>query len=301
MESLELSNQLLSKIVDYMAAKKLSYNTRRSYYYTLKKIWKDYKVLDNESSRKLLKKFNHQNQRAVLVLINRYCYSENIDFKINIPSIARQRKKKTIKILSAEEIEVMIKSVPKPYDLMLKCIFKIGGGLRISEAIKLSWNHFFWANWLKNKALGSVLIKDSKGDDRIIPVPNAIMEEVYELGKERELLNEFGIPIGGIIFKTTENFKPKLMTLDLEKWKQEYIRHSYDWFRYNILRKRCEPALGHPVRIHSLRHTRATNLYDSDIPIEIIQQLLGHKEITTTMIYTQVSNKKVFEAMEKVD
>lgn len=301
MDSLELSDELLIKIIDYMSAKGMSYNTKKTYYYTLKSIWDNHKVLDSDVSRKLLKKFKHQNQRAVLVLINRYCYSENIDFKINIPTLARKRKQKTIKTISLDEIEIMIKSVPKPYDLMLKCIFKIGGGLRISEAIKLSWSHFFWADWLKNRGLGAVLIKDSKGDDRIIPVPKVLMEEIYKLAKERELTNEFGIPIGGIIFKTIKNYKPKLMTLDLERWKSEYIQASYKWFYYNILKKKCEPALGHPVKIHSLRHTRATQLYDDDIPIEIIQQMLGHKEITTTMVYTQVSNKKVFEAMERID
>lgn len=159
----------------------------------------------------------------------------------------------------------------------------------------------FWANWLKNQALGSVLIKDSKGDDRIVPLPKALMQEIYDYAKELEITNEFGIPIGGIIFKTTLNYKPKLFAIDIETWKEEYLNHSYHWFRYNILKKCCEPALGHPVKIHSLRHTRATQLYDSDIPIEIIQQLLGHKEIQTTMVYTQVSNKKVFDAMSGVD
>ena len=301
MENLELSDELLVRLDDYMIAKGSAYKTRKEYNNTLKRIFNKYKILNSEVTRILLKQFKHQNQRAVLILINKYCYDENIDFKMNVPSMTRPKKKKTIKTLSLEEIEVMIKATPKPYDLMLKCIFKIGGGLRISEAIKLSWNHFFWANWLKNKGLGSVLIKDSKGDDRIVPLPKALMEELYELAKERELTNEFGIPASEIIFKTTQNYKPKLRVVDFEKWVNEYISHSYNWFRYHILKKYCEPAVGHSIRIHSLRHTRATQLYDDDVPIDIIQKLLGHKEITTTMIYADVSNKKVFDAMKEIN
>jgi len=301
MENIELSDELLSSINDYMLAKGLAYKTRKEYNYTLKRITKRFGIMNDEVCRTLLKEFKHQNQRAVLLLINNYCYHANIDFKINVPSMVRQKKKITIKTLSLEEIEIMIKAAPKPWDLMIKCIFKIGGGLRISEAIKLSWNHFFWADWLKNNRLGAVLIKDSKGDDRIVPLPKSLMEELYELAKEREITNEFGIPKDGIIFPTTIKYKKKLRGYDLEQWKIDYVLHSYNWFRYNILKKYCEPALGHPIRIHSLRHSRATQLYEDDVPIDIIQKLLGHKEITTTMIYADVSRKKVFEAMEKID
>ena len=301
MDNLELSDELLARLNDYMIARGAAFKTRKEYNNTLKRIKNKYKILDADVVRVLLKQFKHQNQRAVLVLINKYCYDENIDFKLNVPSMVRQKKKITIKTLSLEEIDIMIKAAPKPYDLMLKCIFKIGGGLRISEAIKLSWTHFFWADWLKNQALGSVLIKDSKGSDRIVPLPKPLMEELYELAKTRELLNEFGIPSDAVIFFNTKNYKSKIRVTDFEEWKNSFVSHSYNWFRYNILKKCCEPALGHPIRIHSLRHSRATQLYDKDVPIDIIQKLLGHKEITTTMIYADVSNKKVFDAMKGMD
>ncbi len=302
METLPLSNELEYNIYEFIVTKGYPYNTLKTYGNILKRLFREYKELNKEAVVKLLKKFKYQNQRAVLLLINKYCYQNNIDFKIVIPQLSRQKKKITIKTLPTSEINIIIKAAPKPYDLMLKCIFKIGGGLRISEAIKLCWYHFFWANWLENKAIGSVLIKDSKGDDRIIPVPKAIMFQLYNLAKENNLLNEFGIPVGDLIFGDIDSYKPKLKAEDIELWKNQYVSHTYDWFRYNIIQKCCEPAVGHKIRVHSLRHTRATNLYDEEnIPIEIIQQLLGHKEITTTMIYTQVSNRKVFDAMKDVN
>jgi len=306
MEELELNNELLNSIRSWMLAKNYPYNTLRTYGYTLGKIFREHKVLNKEVVNKLLSEFKHQNQRAVLVLIRKYCYDNDIDFKIILPSVKRSKKSITIKTVPLSEIDIMIASAPKPYDLMIKCIFKIGGGLRISEAIKLSWNHFRWSLWLKEGGNGGVEIKKSKGDERFITVPEALMQELYDYAKQKSILNEFGIPVGGMLFDFdkhyTSKFEEELKKYDIEKWKVKYIEHAYHWFRHNILQKYCEKALGHPVRIHSLRHTRATQLYDEkDIPIEIIQKLLGHKEITTTMIYTEVSNKKVFNAMKGID
>lgn len=290
-----------------MLAKKYPYNTMRTYGYTIKKIFRENQFLNRNVVNKLLKEFKHQNQRAVLILINRYCYDNNIDFRMIIPSMVRQKNKITIKTMPVSEIDIMINSAPKPYDLMLKCIFKIGGGLRISEAIKLTWNNFKWAVWLNNmEDVGAVEIRDSKSDARLITVPKELMKEIYEYAKEKRVLNEFGIPIGGVLFSFNKcykgEYKKELRENNLEKWKVLYVQHSYNWFRYHILIQCCEKALGHPIRIHSLRHTRATQLYDEKgVPIEIIQRLLGHKELKTTMIYTQISNKNVYNAMKDVD
>jgi integrase len=229
-----------------------------------------------------------------------------MDFKIVIPSVERHKKKITIKTLPIPEIDIIIAAAPKPYDLMIKCIFKIGAGLRVSEAIRLSWSNFKWANWLEDKGIGGVEIKNSKSGDDLTTVPKALMEEIYEYANEKKILNEFGIPIGGMLFNFNKcyngEYKKELRQHNLERWKDLYLHHAYGWFRNNILKKHCEKAVCHPIRIHSLRHTRATYLLDvEDVPIEILQKLLRHKVITTTMIYAQVSNKKVFNAMKNID
>ena len=53
------------------------------------------------------------------------------------------------------------------------------------------------------------------------------------------------------------------------------------------------------LHTHSLRHTGATLLYNEcDISILIIQKILGHKQLSSTEIYTHVSNKKLKEIMQ---
>lgn len=300
MEDLELNRDLYFRILDYAIAKGYSNNTIRMYSFYLKRIIKKNRVLNRDVMRKILKRIKHQNERAVLVLINDYCYYYNIDFNVVIPKM-KSKPRSLPKIVSVDEIKVMVESAPKPYGLMIRCIFNIGAGLRISEAIKLSWNHINWVDWLKEKGYGVATIKDSKGGrDRTTMIPKVLMLDLYNYAKELNILNEFGIPTGGMIFECNlNNFKPDLLTTNRKRWKEEAVRHAYDWFRYNIMKKYCEKALGHKINIHQLRHRRATYLYEVEkVPIERIQKLLGHSDIRNTLIYTEVSLKDTFEMMK---
>lgn len=303
MENLELSDELIANIVEFMYSRNLSYRTIKEYYRILKLLKLKYKIINHSRIRKFLKDNKASTDIAVLKLINDFCYYEKIDFIIRIP---RQKKKprKLPPTLHKNEIDIIIKSAPKPYDLMIRCILNIGSGLRISEAIKMSWSNFNWGKWIGDKeSKGKMTIRDAKGSkDRVVDVPITVMKDLYELAKDRNLLNEYNIPIGNIVFKCgMDGYKESLFTTNLEQWKNEYLRHAYDWFKYNVLKKHCEKALGKSIRIHSLRHSRATYLVEVEkVPIEIVRELLGHSALETTMIYTKISQDSVLDKVKKV-
>ena len=302
MENFELLDKTCIELIEWLQVRGYSYNTINQYRYTLKKLQKNYKVLNNITLRKILKEFKYQNQRAVLCLINVFCFDKSIDFHLNIPKI-KSKPRKIPEIYSLEEISIMINSVEYPYSLAIRCLFNMGAGLRISEIIKLSWNHIRWAEWINNKEkYGVAIIKSSKGSkDRVVNIPSKLMHDLYQYAKEENNLNEFGIPVGLMIFKIGNNhYKPDLMKQNLEQWKSEFLKSAYNWFRYNIIQNKCEKALGKKIKIHALRNSRATYLYEIEkVPIERIQLLLGHSNLATTMIYANVNPVSTFEMLKE--
>lgn len=300
-----LDKELWRNIVAYMKPKYAA-GTIRNRALFLKRIFKKYKVLDSTTLKSIMKGLKYQHERACLTMINDYCYDNDIEFNLKIPSIKAQAKKLPT-ILSPEEIKVLIESAPKPYDLVLRCIFNMGAGLRVSEIIKLSWNHIRWSDWIENKdSYGVCMIKAGKGSkDRPVNIPKKLMNDLYDYAKEKKVLNEYSIPTGGMIFPFDDSqglFKPELLAADKEKWKEEYVKSRYDWFRYNIIEKHCEKALNKKVNVHQLRHSRATYLHEVEgMPVEDLQILLGHKNLGTTMIYTKINPKSVFNKLKETE
>lgn len=308
MQELELTNELGQNIVAWMMPKYAlgTVNNRKHY---LKALFAKYKVLNTDTLRKIMKGIKHQHQRACITMINDYCYENNIPFNIIVPSIKKQATK-IPEILSPAEIKLMIDSAPYPYSLAIRCLFNMGAGLRISEIIKMQWDDISWIDWLSNQDnYGVAKIKAGKGSkDRIVNIPKNLMKDLFKFAQEEKVLNEFRVPTGSMIFtfpgknKRTEKHTKEMDEIfdtNREMWKNEYIKISYNWFRYNILQRCCEKALNKRLKIHTLRHSRATYLYEVEhVPVEKIQLLLGHNSLNTTMLYTRVNPRSVFEMIK---
>jgi integrase len=307
MDELTLNQDLYYNVAEWMKPR-YSVTTQRQRLYFLRKLSKQYNVLNKQTLIEMFKGFKYQHQKASIIMLNEYCMENNIDFNLHIPKLKRKREEKFPELLSIAEIERMIESTPYPYSLAIRCIFNFGAGLRISEIIKFSWNHIRWIDWLKEQDnYGVATIKAGKGSkDRTINIPKKLMHDLYEYAKQKQVLDEFRVPKGGMIFdfsSNRENEKEKEIKEGLMKQeetaKADYVLTRYNWFRYNILQKYCEKALGKKIKIHSLRHSRSTYLYEYEhVPIERIQQLLGHSSINTTMLYTKIKPLSTFELLK---
>lgn len=300
MDKFELTDENCKAFMGWLDQSEYSWNTKRVYKSFLKRVQKKYDYIALDNLLGIMRMAKHQNQRAVLHAINKFSFDNTLGFHVPIPKVkAKPRKLPTI--IGNEEIKTLVNSVDSMLSLQVRCIFNMGAGLRVSEVLKLSWNHIRWAEWVNTRdSFGVAVIRASKGDkDRIVNIPPKLMLDLYALAEKRGILNEFAIPEGGMIFWIGDKtWKKDLFKENEKEWRNQYIRHAYSIFRYEW-NKACLKILGRIVNVHSLRHSRATYLYEVEhVPIERIQLLLGHSSLDTTMIYTKVNPLSTFEIMK---
>lgn len=162
-------------------------------------------------------------------------------------------------VLTRNEVYSILSLADNPkHRLLLKMIYSCG--LRVSEAANIKATDLD----LDNRTLH---IRCGKGKrDRMIPIPESLCHEIRDFLEPRHH-NPY-------LFKSRPGKEGHLSI----KAVQSIIR--------NISRK---AGIKKPVHPHTLRHSFATHLLEQGTDIRFIQKLLGHKRITTTQLYTQVS------------
>ncbi|MGM9881490.1 MAG: tyrosine-type recombinase/integrase [Bacilli bacterium] len=152
--------------------------------------------------------------------------------------------------------------------------------LRISEACNLELSDVN----LDEKVL---YVFDGKGGDRTVSIPEPTINILREWLKIRPIWK------GNEYFFT--NIKGTTRPGEVKTLRPQYYNKLCNTLAEKtgiLLRDGKKP---HP---HTLRHSRAMELYDEDTSLEVIQALLGHKYIATTQIYAEVRNKKIIEAQQ---
>jgi integrase/recombinase XerC len=211
----------------------------------------------------------------------------------------KRSKTKIVKFLEVEEIkkfqEPIIKEVKQALEkekmsvtdkiairdfVVINLVYACA--LRISEACNLELKDLD----LEKKIL---YVFNGKGGDRIVPIPEPTIK----------LINEW--------LDVRPNWKnnPYVFTNIKGTTRPGNIRPITSKY-YNQLFQKLADETGVTLRDgskphpHTLRHSRAMELYDNIENIELLQKLLGHKNISTTQIYAQVRDSKVAEMQNSV-
>ena len=179
----------------------------------------------------------------------------------------QKRDKKLPIILSKKEIENMI-ICTKNFGHRTMIMLMYASGMRASEIINLKWTDIDF-----NRNI--IHIKLAKGNkDRIVMLSPKIKKNLKRLDIEKK----------GLVFKTNRNSRYSLRTIEL------------------IVKKAAEKAgVTKHVTPHTLRHSFATHLLEHGIDIRYIQKLLGHSDLKTTMIYTNVSKRGILKIKSPID
>lgn len=154
---------------------------------------------------------------------------------------------------------------------MLELLY--GTGLRISELLNLTINDIDIINCTV-RCIG-------KGDkERVVPINDYIIES----------LNNY-LEVRPVLLK-----KKNTKELFLNSRGNKISRVGF----FKILKKLLlEKGLNPNISPHTLRHSFATHLLEYGADLRVIQEMLGHSDISTTRIYTHITNKKIKEDYKK--
>jgi integrase/recombinase XerD len=205
--------------------------------------------------------FSQSYQSQVISAIK--LYLKHIDFtEIDIETIERPKKPKYIPtVLSVNEVERLLNALTNiKHKSILSLIYS--AGLRVGEATHVKLSDI-------DVDRGIIHIRAAKGDkDRIVNLSHNLLI----------LLRDYA-----------RKYKPK-----------EYLFNGPGGGRYSVtsiraILKKAKEAAGirKSIRVHTLRHSFATHMLEKGVDLRFIQEILGHQDIKTTMIYTHVARRRL--------
>ncbi len=173
--------------------------------------------------------------------------------------------------LSVEEVDQLLDIRQETvYDFRNKAILELlyATGLRISEALALTFDQISFESCTIR-----VLGKGKK--ERIVPIGDIAMESLKNYFEKRNQLDKKRSPYLFLNSRGT-----KLSRVGFFKNLQQILQ---------------EKQISKKVTPHTLRHSFATHMIEHGADLRVVQELLGHSDISTTRIYTHITNQKVAE------
>ncbi len=275
----------MEKYIDSLAyERKLSKNTINSYEENLMLFWEFIKPKDlfKVTSEDILNYFKTQKDKKATtkahyftVIENFYlfCINENLTKfnpceTIHMPKIPQ----KLPKYLTYEEVDRLLNiNLVTPYDYRTKAMLELlyATGMRVSELLSLRFTNVDLDNYL-------VRVEGKGSKERIIPF-NETSHKYLEL-----YLTEYR----SLLIKNNKNYEE----LFLNNRGTPLTRQGLTKLIKGICQKN---NINKNVSPHILRHSFATHLLNNGADLRVIQEFLGHENISTTQIYTHVSKEHI--------
>ncbi len=214
-------------------------------------------------------------------------------------------------------VALTMQEVEKVFDRMsgihrLMAMFTYGCGLRVTECLSLR---------IKDVDIegGVVIVREGKGDkDRRTVLPDRLKDDLIKYIESVRLLFEKdrkqdlnGVYLPGALEKKYPNAGKEWgwfwlfpsQSLSIDPRTLVVRRHHMHPASLQRAFKDAVQQIGiaKPVSVHTLRHSFATHLLENGYDVRTIQELLGHKNLQTTMIYTHVATKNILGVRSPLD
>lgn len=192
---------------------------------------------------------------GAIKLFFRYIHNRQIQINYIYPD---RSEYKLPKVLSQEDIKLLIGGILNiKHKAIISTIYS--GGLRISELLNLKITD------IDSKRM-MIRIENSKGN------------------KDREVMLSENLLI--LLREYYKSYKPKVYIFEGQSGGKYSTRSAEKVFKEALLRVK----INKPASLHTLRHSYATHLIEQGTDIRIVQELLGHKNIKTTQMYTHITD-----------
>jgi integron integrase len=238
-----------------------------------------------------------QNQ-ALSALLFLYRSVLEKDISLNYEAIGAARPKHLPTVLTRDETQRVISFLTGEYQLIAKLLY--GSGLRLAECLRLRVKDLDFE-------YRTVTIHDGKGEkDRVTMLPESLLVHLKEHLERVHLIHKRDVQAGRAgVSMPTPGLERKYPNASHE-WHWQYVFPASGYssdprsgrqLRHHIhpsnVQKAVRQAAHHagidkPVSPHTFRHSFATHLLEKGYDIRTVQELLGHKDVRTTMIYTHV-------------
>jgi len=214
--------------------------------------------------------------------------------------IRAKRPRKLPVVLSRLETKALLDSLDGTFGLMAGLLY--GTGMRLMECVRLRVLDVDFD-------YEQITVRDGKGNkDRVVPLPNRLADplqrhlvEVKQLFEQDKANGTSAVylpyaldrkyPNAGQEWKWQYVFPSTRLSTDPRSGKRRR-HHIHENGLQKTIKLAAESAgIAKKVNCHALRHSFATHLLEAGYDIRTIQALLGHADVSTTMIYTHVLNK----------
>ena len=199
-------------------------------------------------------------------------YQQVNDRRMRTEKLERVRRSKTLPdVLSLDEMKILLSSYSNlKHKAMITMTYSCG--LRRSETLNLRWKDI-------NRKRMTLTVRLGKGKkDRQVVLPERLLKmlEEYYLNSKK---------------------KPKEYVFEGQGGGQ-YTAASFS----AVLKQGLQRAgIKKDISLHNLRHSYATHVHEQGTDIAVLQKLLGHSSIKTTLIYTHISKKTLHGVINPLD
>ena len=305
-------NEAVTEVTDMIRLRHYSRSTERNYTYWAKQFAtfvhpKQPAQVDTTDAKRFLTNLaikkgvsaSTQNQafNALLFLFQHVLRS---DYSNLSDTPRAKHKSKMPVVLSREEVAELFNCMDGICLLIARMIY--GCGFRVLECMRLRVKDIDFYT-------GSITIRSGKGEkDRITMLPESLrsplinhlsqVKSVYERNLKKGLANVIlpdalaaKYPNAGTDWAWQWVFPARSHYAD-QNTGEIYRHHLHQSVIQKAVKEACRKSgIAKNATVHTLRHSFATHLLENGYDIRTVQELLGHKNVNTTMIYTHVLNK----------